>query len=341
MRIAVLEAVAAGLCGPDPEPSLLREGLAMWRGLVEDLAALPSTTVVTLLGSPWREHQPTSSAIDVRLVDLTGDDSANAVEACWQTLLEESDQALIIAPEIGGLLSRLVATCPSSMRLWNCRPATVDLCTDKLQLADWLTARGLRTIPTIQEDWTTPPGKKEFPCVVKPRDGAGSHLVRRIDGIQDWTAVRDEYRAQSSPPALRQPSIRGKNCSIAGWFGETIVDWLPIAEQRLSDDGRFTYLGGEIPAKLTPDEAHAVQSLANEVARQMSGLRGYVGFDVLMDTEGQAVLVEINPRLTSSYNGYRRLWSSSPWGRWLGNGSPSNEVSFAGSVRFQADGTLC
>jgi predicted ATP-grasp superfamily ATP-dependent carboligase len=45
--------------------------------------------------------------------------------------------------------------------------------------------------------------------------------------------------------------------------------------------------------------------LAREVARALPGLWGYVGIDVIDAVDGP-IVVEINPRLTTSYAGLRR-----------------------------------
>ena len=76
--------------------------------------------------------------------------------------------------------------------------------------------------------------------------------------------------------------------------------------QRLSQDGRFHYLGGELP--LSSRLAPRARELASAACRSIPGLRGYVGVDLLLDEQaGTVTVVEMNPRLTTSYLGYRRL----------------------------------
>jgi len=285
-RIAVLEAVCAGLCGESPEPSLLAEGQAMRDAVLADLQCIPGCTAIA------------ASSLD---------------EAC------DTDAAILIAPETDGLLARLVTSAQQrpALRLWNATPSAIHLCTDKLELARHLTAHGIATLPTDLETWTAPPISR---CVIKPRDGAGSWLVRRVDDAADWRRVRTEYAASAATTiALRQPFVPGRALSIAAWFGDDFVDWLPIGEQRLSDDGRFRYLGGRLPAELTADEAAAVLFLVQSAAATIPGLRGYIGFDVLQPADNplRPLLVEINPRFTTSYVGYRRLIAENLLERWL------------------------
>jgi hypothetical protein len=51
--------------------------------------------------------------------------------------------------------------------------------------------------------------------------------------------------------------------------------------------------------------------VASAACRTIPGLRGFVGVDLLLDEEtGTVTVVEINPRLTTSYLGYRQLAQS-------------------------------
>ncbi len=306
MRIAVLEAVCAGLCGDDPSPSLLAEGLAMWRAVVDDLLANPEVTIATVIDFRRSRHAPPSPRLQSRNVT----DAVQAIE-CWQSCLEGAEASWIIAPESDTLLERLVSTSESgTVTSLNASPTAIRLCTDKLALADHLQKHGIPTVATIAETWQSPPPLGRGVYVVKPRDGAGSHLVRRINNRLDWTAACIEFsETQPQPAAIRQPYIAGQSLSIAGWFDAHGVRWFPVAEQRLSSDERFTYLGGVIPANIATTAQAAIQKLAADAAATIPGLRSYIGFDVVVPvaSPAQPVLVEINPRLTTSSIGIRRL----------------------------------
>src|SRR5688572_10480858 len=115
MRIAVLEAVCAGLCGADPPPSLLAEGLAMWRALIDDLIAVPNVVVESILCRSARD--------------------TIAVMPAWKSALACADAAWIIAPESDKLLERLVAAVPAEHTSFNATPDAIRLCADKLALA--------------------------------------------------------------------------------------------------------------------------------------------------------------------------------------------------------------
>jgi predicted ATP-grasp superfamily ATP-dependent carboligase len=51
------------------------------------------------------------------------------------------------------------------------------------------------------------------------------------------------------------------------------------------------------------DEGHALDTLAQRVARAIPGLRGFVGIDVVWHPQRGPVVIEVNPRLTVAYAG--------------------------------------
>lgn len=307
MRIAVLEAVCAGLCGDDPSPSLQAEGRAMWQALIEDLLAVNDIAVETVVDP--RCASPLASATRLHVRQATHPDEAIN---CWQSCLAETDAAWIIAPECDGLLDRLVAAVPAGHTRFNSTPAAIRLCTDKLELAGHLQQHGIATIPTVAENWQAAPLFAESPFVIKPRDGAGSDLVRRVHDVAEWNQVQQEFAARPPTAAIRQPYLAGQTLSIAGWFHTRDVQWFPIAEQILGQN--FAYCGGLMPADIPDHDATTIRQLVTAAAATIPGLHGYVGFDILLPTAAisQPVIVEINPRLTTSSIGYRRLCSE-PW----------------------------
>jgi hypothetical protein len=83
---------------------------------------------------------------------------------------------------------------------------------------------------------------------------------------------------------------------------------LPACQQSISDDGRFEYLGGVLP--IDAALCRRAQSLALQVLEALPATIGYVGVDLILgpDPGGcEDVVLEVNPRVTTSYVGLRRL----------------------------------
>ncbi len=280
----------------------------MWRALIDDLLALPDATIETVIDDRWFARTPSSSRVHAWPVT----DVAETM-VCWGSCLEDTDAVWIIAPECDGMLEGLVTALPVSRTVLNATSDAIRLCADKFTLAQHLERHHIATIPTVLETWIQPPCFDRESIVIKPRDGAGSQLLRVIDDPETWERTRQEYRTLSPVEAIRQPYLRGEPLSIAGWFHANGVQWFPVAKQVL--DENFTYHGGAIPGTNRSGEL-AVQRLAVAAAATIPGLRGYIGFDVLFPLNTSflnPVLVEINPRLTTSCLGIRRLCR----GNWL------------------------
>ena len=56
---------------------------------------------------------------------------------------------------------------------------------------------------------------------------------------------------------------------------------------------------------------NSMQTLVDNIAQTFSGLTGYVGVD-LIKANGAYVVIDINPRLTSSYVGLSEVLASNP-----------------------------
>jgi predicted ATP-grasp superfamily ATP-dependent carboligase len=139
---------------------------------------------------------------------------------------------------------------------------------------------------------------------------------------------------------ILQPYLGGRAVSVACLGGVP----LPAAEQCLSTDGRFHYQGGRVP--LPPSLAVRAQRLAARAVAAIPGLCGYVGVDLVLGepTDGSNdAVIEINPRLTTSYVGLRRLarcnLAEAILAAGLGRLLP-NLSWHSATIHFRADGGL-
>ena len=287
----------------------------MLQAVMDDIAAVQGCTVVTTL----ERGLPFSAGSNVRVIEVDGP----ADEALlFQQLLGRVDAALVIAPETDGVLAERVGQVNAAgVTAWNCSPAAIELCGDKLALAKHLEAHQIPTIATELVDSSGPlPNHLTWPVVLKPRDGAGSCLTMLITNPQEWDHAAKKFReGRAAHKCLCQPYVPGRplsvgvNCQLDGLRFEC----LPVGEQHLSKDGRFQYLGGMIPADISDATASTIESLVEATCKTINGLAGYIGFDLLLTSDGHPFVVEINPRLTTSYVGYRQLLEGRLPERWL------------------------
>ncbi|WP_165244481.1 ATP-grasp domain-containing protein [Paludisphaera soli] len=281
-----------GMAGETLPQSWASEGAAMRRALASEFAAAatPTRVLVTIDPRLPRDDKPWES-VEV--------DSLERLEA----LAVRADYTLLIAPETGGVLESLTRRlgrtgCP----LLGSEPEAVALTGDKAALGEWLDRQ---VVPTprsaiLEVGWAVPDGWP-FPSVVKPIDGAGSLETYRVDRPDESAEL-----AGAGGPRLLQEFVPGVAMSATFLVRGGRARLIAVGEQRIAlRDGRFSYEGGTLPRRYpeaVPIAKAAVESIA--------GLRGLVGVDFILDVEhGRVVVLEINPRPTTSCVGLGRVLS--------------------------------
>jgi tyramine---L-glutamate ligase len=265
--------------------SLFQEGLLMRQAVTEDFAALPGVEVVHSTG-------------------FIADSAATLTEA-----VRSVDAVFLIAPETDGVLLRLCrAVEQAGIRLLGPNAAAVHLTADKLLLSRHLATRGIPT-PACREVFET---HLNYPLVCKPRDGAGSQATFLVRDREDLDRCITQAQTEGyQGELLVQRYVPGLAASISFLVGPSqLVPLLPT-RQLLSEDGRFHYLGCEAP--LRPDLARRAVALGQRAIALVTGLRGYAGVDLVLGEEADGSgdqVIEINPRLTTSYVTLRQLTST-------------------------------
>ena len=229
--------------------------------------------------------------------------------ALFSDLAGSADWTIVIAPETDGLLAQRCETViAAGGRLLGPSPQIVRLATDKQQLAEHLAEHGVRVatgeyvpIAYFQSPagFETPSRDLPYPVVLKPIDGAGSQDVLLIDGPEV------EIPPANAPRRVER-FVPGMSVSVAVLCGPAGLFSLPPCRQHLSEDRRFTYLGGSLP--LTPPSAARATRLALAAVQTLEAPLGYLGVDLILgeDSAGSGdTVIEINPRLTTSYVGLR------------------------------------
>jgi len=297
MRFFVCEYTCATATAASAE-SLRTEGWAMLSAVLEDFGRLPGAEVVTLLREPG---QPVPPGIEVRRTGA-------AEEPHFRELAGAADYSLVIAPEFDDLLA---ARCrwveEAGGRLLGPSSSAVAITADKFTLAALLAQQGVPTPPCVLLPAGALPFR--FPLVCKPRHGAGSQATFLLRDAGDLSRCVAQAAAKGQTgDAVLQPFVPGQPASVAFLLGPSACLPLLPATQVLSQDGRFHYQGGEAP--LPPGPARRAVNLGRRAVAVVPGLRGCVGVDLILgeaDDGSRDQVVEINPRLTTSYVGLRAL----------------------------------
>lgn len=306
MKILLLEYITGGgLAGADLPASLAREGAAMAAALAEDLLALPQVA----LRIPWDARLSQPAYADHARAELYPVGDAEGFAAGWAQALAECDAAWPVAPESGGVLESLCRDAEQACKLLlNSPAAAVALAASKRATLERLAAQGVPCVPVYALHGE--PADLAWPRVLKPDDGVGCDNVFRLDGPAAWT----ECLAGLPPGAwLVQPYVAGEARSLSALFGRGEARLLSVNRQRIAvaENGAFRLAGCEVNA--VADTSGVYAALAGRIAAAVPELAGYAGVDFIQTPRGPRVL-EINPRLTSSYAGLRRALGLNPAG---------------------------
>lgn len=297
MKVFVYEWATGGGLVEEPGPmpaTLAREGAAMIGGLVTDLQRIPDCQVIAFRDPRFVQLTLGNCEMVEVLSRFAHDEEIDRVAA-------KADATILIAPELDGILWKLARRVVAvGGKLLSPSPEFIRLAADKHKTCESLAQAGV-PVPEgrVLESDDPLPGDFTYPAVLKPIDGAGS---------QDTYFVRDAYDA---PPAYAwrrrlERYVPGMAASVGTLCGPGGNIGLVPCRQRISEDGRMRYLGGELP--FPTGLADRAQALAARSIAALPATVGYVGVDLILGREpdgSEDCVIEVNPRLTTSYVGLR------------------------------------
>ncbi|MGB8275730.1 MAG: ATP-grasp domain-containing protein [Alphaproteobacteria bacterium] len=310
LRVLVCEYITGGgLAGHPLPPSLAREGDLMLSALIRDLSSLPGVEVLST-----RDRRLALPALDARFaVPEPGAD----IFALWSDLAASADAVWPIAPETAGCLERLsVLALGRDRLLLGSRPEAVRVAASKLATSVLLARHGVPVVATAPANGPLPPSGSGW--VVKPDDGVGAEeTVYFADAAELATHLAAEDRPWRH---VVQPFAPGIAASLSVLFRDGEASLLSCNRQDVAiEDGHFRYRGGvtggleELRPVLAP--------VAAAVAEAMPGLWGYAGIDLILTEDREddgpslrPLVLEVNPRLTTSYVGLAEALGLNPAG---------------------------
>lgn len=316
-RIFVYEYLCAQRAGGDDPTarSLLAEGHAMREAIAEDLRQAGA-----------------------EVIPFGPDDYVHEERISFQRRAATANLSLIIAPEFDGILeTRCRWVVEAGGHLLGPSPAAVRLTADKLTLGRYLSTAGIATPRT----WAPPEHtEKPFPQVWKPRHGAGSVATMRLNSAEDVPTARgmlEDWKWHGE--LIGQEWVEGHPASVSFLLGKVVQVALTPASQEIAPGMALKYLGGRVP--IPEPWARRAIDVAKQAIRSIPGLLGYVSVDVVLGPRDW--VIEINPRLTTSYIGLRQLCETNLAAALLAiaTGGPTPELRWKpGVVHFRAEGAV-
>lgn len=271
----------------------------MVRALARDLSQLPGVDVVVACDPA------------VSLGGIAGDVSTvdpARLWAGWRELIARCDAVWPIAPETDGILEEVTALALRHGRpVLNSRRDALAIARSKHATAAHLARAGVPVAATAPLGEALP--ASEHGWVVKPDDGAGAvdtHFVADRAALGRW---QEQYRPTNF---VAQAFVPGPALSLSLLMQEGACWLLSCNVQRVGCDGGVLAYRGSVVGGAEARRS-VLEPLAARVAAALPGLWGHVGIDVVDGPEGP-VVIEINPRLTTSYVGLAESLGLNPAG---------------------------
>ena len=348
MKVAVLEYLSGGGLATSPAmpvseadalfSPLLREGLCMLSALAIDLVhcghevhvCLAEVAAETDMGRSLRELAP----------DLRVHAPNEAWNQKWKEIAVQCERTIVIAPELHQELQRIVAELRrAGASVIASSDSLLHVTSDKLATAKLIQAAQIRhpLTQTVAEassrsspNFSIPsallpigPASTSNPLVLKRRDGAGCADMKYFPNeiaLNQWLAsmAYSEWQADQWIVQHWQPGVAASLVVIAdeewhlvGAMSQTIRFNHVVNNSGAANCSDVFYLGGEGPLQcVTKDQLN--QWLERIRGALPSGAYGWIGIDFIVPPAGsesaELVFIEVNPRLTTSYLGYRKWY---------------------------------
>lgn len=294
MKILLFEYLCSGGYANRPLPeALAREGLMMLRALAVELSMVVNIQIAVALDPRCSPAEFPESA------DIHVPRAGESAQQMLARLLVDYDLFWPIAPETDGILQSLAefAKAYSSLTLLS-TTATVRLCASKLATYRYLRRHGIVAAET--QRWKRGLQAPSSPSVVKPDDGVGAEKVYVIEYGRSFAWLEtdnEQHRAY-----VMQPWIDGRSYSLSCLFRDGNGWLICVNEQFVEHSQQALHLAG-LSVNIPHADREVYQLLVDSIARALPGLRGYIGIDLIETADGSTIILEINPRLTTSYVG--------------------------------------
>lgn len=274
----------------------------MRAALVADLYAIGRHQIVTTADARVGHDLP--RGVDVVALPV-GD---RARERTLDQLIDSADAVWLVAPETDRCLERLAARVERQRKpLLGSSADAIRRASDKARLPRRLAGLGLRHPKTRALERDVDPVRTAdrigYPIVVKPTRGAGSQGLRLARDARELRGAVDfARRSTDAGRILLQQYVRGAAASVSLLANGHQAVALTLNAQAIGSSPAFAYRGGQTPFD-HPLASRAIAA-ALDTCRALPGLRGFVGVDLVL-TASDAVVIEVNPRLTTAYLGVR------------------------------------
>lgn len=300
--------------------SLFCEGFAMLRSIIEDFKEINFNITILL----DKRIQPLSYLLKADKINIVSK-STNYLKE-FTNAVKYNEYCFIIAPEFSETLYNLTKIVKDNNKtILSVDLSGIKLATYKFKTFEFLKKYDINTPKT----YLIPRNKDYFdknfviekfrqlncPIVIKQEDGVGAESIfyfEREELIYKFFDDLDE-KLERDKDYILQEYIEGEDLSVSLLGIHDIPIILSINAQNLditTHNKKSEYFGGYTPVENFKKYEKELLKIVNKL--NLSAFSSYYGIDFVRKKDGKIYVIEINPRLTTSYLGIRNIIDFNP-----------------------------
>ena len=269
----------------------------MRNALLDDLCSIQDLEILLMQDIRLSQHDVEIN-IAREIIMISGQTD---LQALLLTRQADYDAVWLIAPETDGILAFWCQYFSAQGKyLYTSGQAAVSQCQNKLATTRLLQSAGIACVPSHMYARST--DYREGSWVIKVNDSVGCDQVYLVQSEQDWRRVAATLSEDKT--YIIQPYISGKSLSLSCLFYQGNAYYICCNQQHTYIDQQqfvLTACTVNIQSKHKPD----YPKLCQKIAVALPQLFGYAGIDLIVSETGENLVLEINPRLTTSYAGIK------------------------------------
>lgn len=270
----------------------------MRNALLDDLRSLQGVQVLLMQDARLSQHDvEINIAREIIMISVQTD-----LQALLLTRQADYDAVWLIAPETDGILAFWCQYFSAQGKyLYTSGQAAVSLCQDKLATTRLLQSAGIACV--LSRVYAQFDDYKEGSWVIKVNDSVGCDQVYLVQSEQDWRRVAATLSEDKT--YIIQPYISGKSLSLSCLFYQGKAYYI-CCNQQHTYVVQQQFVLSACTVNIQSNHKSEYQQFCQQIAAALPQLFGYVGIDLIVSGAGESLILEINPRLTTSYAGIKQ-----------------------------------
>ncbi|MHA1409912.1 MAG: ATP-grasp domain-containing protein [Candidatus Odinarchaeia archaeon] len=304
-------ASGGGYCNKVITPSIFSEGYAMLNATVQDFQRIENKVYTTL------DYRIANFVPPLKVEIVTVLRPGQDIFDIFDSVCKEVDQILIIAPENNDILYRLTRIAENNqIIILGSTSESIKLVSNKWNVQ--LIAKNCDlTVPnTVKVNFETSIDELReilkntgYPAIFRNLDSVGSSGVFYITKKSDLNSIIAKMKETTNyNEFLIHKYIKGISVSVSLISNGINSQALSLNAQVVNFDkkqGEMNYIGGYVPLKYKL--SRTIKKQAATLIENISGLRGYLGVDLVLSEDDKIYFLEVNPRITTSYVALRKI----------------------------------